>query len=138
MDNTTTIEKDFKDKVLGIMKDNIYFSGQIDGYVVHGAIDKIWQLAASLQTPCAGWVKASERLPGWNKEVKWRHPSAEIVNELMWTSVAMELCSHLITDLEWLDESQCSDRVWLCECKKEHGFTLVAGYSYCNNCGKRY
>ena len=51
------------------------------------------------------WVKASERLPGWNKEVKWRHPSAEITNELMWTSVAMELCSHLITDLEWLDVS---------------------------------
>ena len=27
---------------------------------------------------------------------------------------------------------------WVCECKREKGFTLVAGYSYCNNCGKRY
>lgn len=27
---------------------------------------------------------------------------------------------------------------WVCECEnKTNGFTLVAGYSYCNTCGKR-
>lgn len=27
---------------------------------------------------------------------------------------------------------------WICKCERKHGFTLVAGYSYCNQCGKRY
>jgi len=30
------------------------------------------------------------------------------------------------------------EKEWVCECKKEKGFTMVAGYSYCNSCGKRY
>jgi hypothetical protein len=45
---------------------------------------------------------------------------------------ADEIIKLFATDGEKLEKG------WVCECKKEKGFTMVAGYSYCNNCGKRY
>lgn len=35
-------------------------------------------------------------------------------------------------------QSHPAEEHWVCECDKPLGFTLVAGYSYCNKCGKRY
>lgn len=52
----------------------------------------------------AVWVKATERLPGWNKEVKWRQLGKERGYEtpksmLGWASMFLK-------DLEWYDESE--------------------------------
>lgn len=65
----------------------------------------------------AGWVKASDRLPGWNMSVKWRHIDYphEVDNEEMWTSVAMELCAHMLSGLEWFDEHPTASSL---ECQK--------------------
>jgi len=45
-------EKEFKEKIMDILTDHIHFSPQVQGYIVHGAIDKIWQFVESLSTPC--------------------------------------------------------------------------------------
>jgi hypothetical protein len=46
----TSSEKEFKEKVMEIIKDNIHFAPQVDGFVVHGAIDKIWELHSASPT----------------------------------------------------------------------------------------
>lgn len=99
-----------QDKIIETLYDTFcnwyHDDGSYDEFLKSEAFKAIQSFASSLNVSEAGrWVRASERLPGWYKEAKWRHPSAEIVCELMWTSVAMELCSHLIENLEWLDET---------------------------------
>jgi hypothetical protein len=37
-------EEEFKEHVAQILRDNITFAGQVGDYVIHGALDKIWQL----------------------------------------------------------------------------------------------
>ena len=37
-------EKNFKETVAKILKDNITFSGQVGDYIIHGALEKIWEL----------------------------------------------------------------------------------------------
>jgi mRNA-degrading endonuclease YafQ of YafQ-DinJ toxin-antitoxin module len=37
-------EKAFEEKVAEILRENIYFSGQLGDYVIHGALEKIWEL----------------------------------------------------------------------------------------------
>lgn len=40
-------EQEFKNRVAEILKDKIHFSPQLESYVIHGALDEIWQLHTS-------------------------------------------------------------------------------------------
>lgn len=52
------------------------------------------------------WIKATSRLPGLSKAVKWRSSLLDIPEEDQWLEVILEEFAHVKSNLEWLDESE--------------------------------
>jgi len=60
-----------REAIAKILSENIHFSGQVDGYVIHGAIDEIikWADARYLHPSPSGWISCKEQLPDAQQEV---------------------------------------------------------------------
>jgi hypothetical protein len=59
---------------------------------------------STLKAQQGGWVKASDRLPGLIKPVKWRADGIEMKAKALWYMVH-DTNSEYLSNCEWLDEN---------------------------------
>jgi hypothetical protein len=90
----TKEEREFKDKVIQIMRDQITFSGQLHDYVVHGALESIWRLHYSRTEEIAiGFSK-------WVIDNLWEPFNGKWINENGVTKTDRELFKDYIESLK--------------------------------------